>query len=93
MKTNTKVRVIATTAVLIFAGVAMAQGPTVTVSGSFPNLRAAQEAIVSAYQKLDAAQAANKDKLGGHAEKAKALLMQADSEVRAAAEVSAADHK
>jgi hypothetical protein len=38
--------------------------------------------IVEAYQLIDKAQAANKDQLGGHGEKAKQLLSQADAELR-----------
>ena len=57
---------------------------TLTLSG-------AQSRIVEAYQLIDKAQAANKDQLGGHGEKAKQLLSQADAELRAAANVSNAE--
>ena len=50
------------------------------------NLATAQAAIVQAYRRVDAAQRANRDQLGGHAQRAKELLMQADAELRRAAD-------
>jgi hypothetical protein len=50
------------------------------------NLAAAQGDIVDAYQRIDMAQSANNDQLGGHAQKAKDFLAQADMELRAAAD-------
>ena len=55
------------------------------------NLAEAQQRILQAYQKIDEAQRDNKDELGGHAEKAKQLLSDADRELKAAAEY--ADHR
>jgi hypothetical protein len=50
------------------------------------NLAAAQQLIKEAYQKIEAAQQANKDELGGHAKKAEQLLDQANQELGLAAE-------
>jgi hypothetical protein len=69
-------------------GVIFAQSPVVNISSKHGNLRAAQGFIVEAFQKIDAAQKDNRDQLGGHAQKAKDLLVQADQELRLAADVS-----
>jgi hypothetical protein len=71
--------------VLAAAGVAVAQGPVVNIGGKHPNLRDAQQHIVAAYGKIDAAQHDRHESLGGHGERAKELLVQADAEIRAAA--------
>ena len=82
---NGKVRVILAGAALFCAGVAIGQAPVVNIGNEHGNLRAAQEFIVNAYGKVDEAQRANKDELGGHAEKAKQHLSEADAELREAA--------
>jgi hypothetical protein len=51
-----------------------------------PHLAEAQKLISSAEGQIDQAQAAWKDKLGGHALRAKELLVQADGELKQAAE-------
>ncbi len=51
-------------------------------------LRAAQEAIVSAFAHIGVAQANNHDELGGHAAKAKEYLVKADTELRLAADAA-----
>ena len=72
-----------------FAGVTLAQGPVVNIdSRRHGNLAAAQSYIVQAYRRINQAQGANNDQLGGHAQRAKDLLNQADAELRAAANVS-----
>ena len=53
-----------------------------------PNLAEAQSLIQSAMDKISAAQAANEFDMGGHAARAKALLAQAYSEVKLAAEAA-----
>ncbi len=53
-----------------------------------PNIAAAQHLTAQAYEKIIAAQKANEYDLGGHAEKAKELLDQANRELKAAAETS-----
>jgi hypothetical protein len=73
--------------------VTFAQAPVVNIdSHRHGNLAAAQSYIVQAYQKIDSAQRDNHDQLGGHAQKAKDLLTQADAELRLAANV-ANDHR
>jgi hypothetical protein len=71
--------------VLTVAGVAVAQGPVVNIGGKHPNLRDAQQHIVAAYGKIEAAQHDPHESLGGHGERAKQLLTEADAEIRAAA--------
>ena len=79
---------------LIFMGVTLAQRPATNVdAGKHPNLAAAQHHMVEAFEKLEEAQKANKDELGGHAEKAKELLEQASREVKEAAEYADHHHK
>ena len=51
-----------------------------------PHLAEAQKMIAGAIGQIDTAQAAWKDKLGGHAQRAKELLQQADGELKQAAE-------
>lgn len=63
-------------------------GPVVNIGRRHGNMRHAQESLVSAWQSVSAAQAANEDQLGGHAERAKELITQADWEIRQAANVS-----
>jgi hypothetical protein len=58
-----------------------------------PNLAAAQRLSAQAYQKVIAAQQANEWDLGGHAQKAKELLDQANQELKQAAETSNANHQ
>ena len=78
-------------ATLVCAATVFAQAPVVNIGDKHPNLRTAQQDIVDAYQKIDAAQQANKDQLGGHAQKAKDLLVKADAELRLAANTSNAE--
>ncbi|MGB8030881.1 MAG: hypothetical protein WCF30_14615 [Terracidiphilus sp.] len=63
-------------------GVLVAQG------GRHPNLRAAQDLINQAYDRITAAQQANEWDMGGHAARAKDLLDQAKREIRLAAEAA-----
>jgi hypothetical protein len=66
---------------------AVSQGPVVNIDPQrHGNLAAAQEAIVQAYARIGEAQLANDDHLGGHAQKAKELLSQANDELRLAAD-------
>ena len=66
------------------SGVLVAQGPR------HPNLRAAQDLINQAFDRITAAQQANEWDMGGHAARAKELLGQAKEQIRLAAE--AANH-
>jgi hypothetical protein len=86
-KTIVFTTVIGTTVACV--GMMFAQAPVVNISRSrHGNLAAAQRSIVSAYQSINRAQQDNDDQLGGHAQRAKDLLVQADQELRLAANVS-----
>jgi hypothetical protein len=67
------------------------QAPVVNIGTRHGNLRNAQSNIVNAYHKIEQAQQANDGQLGGHAQRAKELLIQADIELRQAANVSNAE--
>ena len=71
--------------VLGCSGAIFAQAPVVNIGDRHGNLRAAQQYIVSAWQRIDQAQQDNSYQLGGHAAAAKNLLMQADEELKQAA--------
>jgi ABC-type Zn uptake system ZnuABC Zn-binding protein ZnuA len=76
------------------AGIVLAQAPGVDIDPhKHANLAEAQQYIQQAYQKLDEAQTANQEELGGHAEKAKALLSQANEELKQAAEYANSHHR
>ncbi|MBS1852427.1 MAG: hypothetical protein JST79_16090 [Acidobacteria bacterium] len=73
---------LAATCALLYA----ASAPTVTVDSSrHGNLASAQQSIVAAWQSINTAQQENRNHLGGHAEKAKDLLNQANQEIQYAA--------
>jgi hypothetical protein len=79
------------TLALTLMGIAFAQQPETDINPNrHSNLAAAQHHVVEAYGKIVEAQKANKDELGGHAEKAIQLLEQANHELKEAAEY--ADH-
>ncbi|MGP8250707.1 MAG: hypothetical protein ACLQHF_01655 [Terracidiphilus sp.] len=69
-------------AAIAAGGMLVAQGPR------HPNLVAAQQLIDQAIYKITAAQQANEFDMGGHAQNAKNLLMQAKGEIRAAAQAA-----
>jgi hypothetical protein len=71
---------------------AMMDEPVVNIGKRHGELRAAQEAIVSAFAHVGVAQANNNDALGGHAAKAKEYLKKADAELRLAADFANAKH-
>jgi hypothetical protein len=74
---------------LACVGVMFAQAPVVNIDPHrHGNLAAAQSYIVQAFQRIDRAQQANEDNLGGHAQRAKDFLVQADAELRLAANVA-----
>lgn len=52
------------------------------------NLAAAQRLVVQAFERLSDAQVANNYQLGGHVERAKDLLRQANEEIKLAAETA-----
>jgi hypothetical protein len=72
---------------LALIGVSFAQRPETNIDPArHPNLAEAQHHILQAFEKIDEAQRANNNQLGGHAEKAKQLLDQASRELKQAAE-------
>jgi hypothetical protein len=75
---------------LLCTGVLLAQNrPVRNVSGKrHPNLAAAQRLSQQAFEKIVAAQQANEFDMGGHAQKAKALLEEANRELKEAAEAA-----
>jgi hypothetical protein len=76
---------------LALMGIALAQRPETDIDPNrHANLAAAQQHVVEAWKRITEAQQANKDQLGGHAEKATQLLEQANHELKEAAEY--ADH-
>jgi hypothetical protein len=68
-----------------------AGGALIAQGARNPNLRAAQDLINQAIDRISAAQKANEFDMGGHAAHAKDLLLQAKREIKLAAE--AADHR
>ncbi len=70
----------------LFCGVTLAQEPGVDIDkGMHPNLYEAQRLVVQANHYVAEAQKDNRYGLGGHAEKARQLLVQANKELKAAA--------
>ena len=69
------------------AAIGVAQGPPAenVRPGRHPNLAAAQRLTEQAFQRINAAQQANEFDMGGHAQKAKELLDQANRELGMAA--------
>jgi len=76
--------------VIGFAGTAMAADPPVVniKPGKHPQLAGAQKLVAEAYDKIEKSQKHYKSMLGGHAGKAKALLIQANLELKMAADVA-----
>jgi hypothetical protein len=85
-------KIVGTLVVLGAAGVAVAQGPVVDIGGKHPNLRDAQQHLVAAFGKISDAQHDPHETLGGHGDRAKQLIMEADEELRAAANVANETH-
>ena len=73
---------------LILASLAVAQPKANVSAGKHPNLAAAQRFSQQAYAKIVAAQEANEWDMQGHAQKAKGLLDQVNSELKLAAEAA-----
>jgi len=79
---------------LVLASLSFAQKPVTNVSGKrHPNLAAAQRLVQDAFAKIVAAQQSNEWDLGGHAQRAKELLDQANSELKQAAETANAEKR
>jgi len=74
---------------LLIGTLVAAQRPRANVSGSrHPNLAAAQQLCRQAWDRIVAAQKANEFDMQGHAEKARNLLVQANDELKLAAEAA-----
>jgi HAMP domain-containing protein len=74
---------------LLLIGAAIAQAPKKNVSAArHPNIAAAQRLSLQAYDKIVAAQQANEWDMQGHAQKAKNLLDQVNTELKAAAQTA-----
>ncbi|MGB8480373.1 MAG: hypothetical protein WCE63_16305 [Acidobacteriaceae bacterium] len=87
MTKNNVIRTIVMCSVMAGSSMMFAQGPAQNIDpNKHSNLASAQTSIAHAYQKIEAAQQANRDQLGDHAQKAKELLIQASQELKAAAE-------
>jgi hypothetical protein len=92
MKRIASAALLAGIALIATAAIAQQQ-PVRDISGKrHPNLARAQHQVDMAYQSVLAAQRANEFDLGGHAQKAKDLLDQANAELKQAAQVSNANH-
>lgn len=80
---------------LVTAGITIAQGPPERNinPNRHPNLAAAQDLAVQAYNRVVAAQQGNDWDMDGHAQKAKELLDQASRELKAAAEAANHNHR
>ncbi len=76
-------------ACLLLGTAASAERPVRNVSGQrHPNIAAAQRLSQQAFDKIVAAQKANEYDMAGHAQKAKELLEQVNSELKLAAEAA-----
>lgn len=79
---------------LALGGLALAQRPVANIDGAkHPNLAEAQQHLIQAYVKIEEARTANKEELGGHAERAMQLIGQADQELKMGAEYANSHHK
>jgi hypothetical protein len=85
--------VLCAAAIGLIATTAIAQPSQDISKKRHPNLNAAQRFTDQAYKKIVEAQQANEFDLGGHAQKAKDLLDQANQELKQAAEVSNQQHR
>jgi hypothetical protein len=75
----------------VLGAVVFAQ-PPVNVGDRHGNMRAAQQLIQQAWERVNEAQKDNRYDLGGHASKAKELLSQASEEIKMSAEAANAHH-
>jgi len=83
------VRACVLASLLLASGVLVAAAPARNISAArHPNLAAAQRLSHQAWEKIVAAQQANEWDMQGHAQKAKELLDQVNSELKLAAEAA-----
>jgi hypothetical protein len=81
-------------AAILLCGVTLAQEPVEDISPKVhPNLAAAQKHVVEANAAIATAQKDNHYDMKGHAEKARQLLVEANNELKAAAEAANASMK
>jgi hypothetical protein len=74
---------------LLFCCVTLAQEPVMDIDSKIhPNLAEAQHHVVEANRAIATAQKDNKGDMQGHAEKARQLLVEANRELKAAAEAA-----
>lgn len=73
---------------LLLGSLAVGQPKQNVSGGRHPNLAAAQRMSENAYNKIIAAQQANEWDMQGHAQKAKSLLEQVNTELKAAAQAA-----
>ena len=74
---------------LVCGSTLIAQAPVQNINPNrHPNLAAAQRLSAQAYQKIVSAQQANEWDLNGHAKQAEELLVQANQQLKMAAEAS-----
>ena len=79
---------------VLFCGITLAQEPVVNISPKLhPNLSQAQRLVAQANRYIEKAQRATHSEMGGHAERARQLLVQASQELKAAAEANNARNK
>ena len=71
----------------------LAAGAGYAAGARHPNLSKAKELVAHAIDRLEDAQKANEDKLGGHAKAAEGFLRQAQPEIEAALKTAEADDK
>ncbi len=76
-------------ATLLCCGLTLAQEPVQDIDPKIhPNLAEAQNHVVQANRYIVEAQKANRDDMRGHAEKARSLLVEANKELKLAAEAA-----
>jgi len=76
-------------AAMMLCGATLAQEPVQDINPTIhPNLAAAQRHVVEANQAIAGAQKHNHYDMKGHAEKARQLLVEANNELKAAAEAA-----
>jgi hypothetical protein len=67
-------------------GALLGAGVVAYAHPNHPNLEAAHNLVLKAMERIDQAQHANEYDMGGHAQRAKDLLVQAEHEIKMAAE-------
>ncbi len=82
------------TVMALIAGLmTLAAGAGYAAGKNHPNLNKAQDLVAKAIDRLEDAQKANEDKLGGHAKNAEGFLKQAQPEIAAALQTAESNDK